>query len=44
MPEIILKGNWLKEWGFNTGNELLILKTKFGIKIINKNEVAVIVL
>lgn len=37
LPEICLKGNWLKGWGFDCGNEIKVIKTKFGISIVNCN-------
>lgn len=38
IPEILLKGNWLKKWGFECGDEIKIVKTKVGISIINSKE------
>lgn len=45
LPEIRLTGNWLKDWGFNCGNEIKVIKTKFGISIINnKQEIPFVIL
>lgn len=45
LPEICLKGNWLKKWGFDCGDEIHVFRTKFGI-IISKtqNDIKTIVL
>lgn len=38
-PEIRLKGDWLKEWGFDYGKEIIVIKTKLGLSIIMSNNV-----
>ena len=38
LPEIRLKGLWLKKWGFDCGNEIHIIKTEYGIIIRDKNQ------
>lgn len=38
LPEIKLKGVWLKEWGFDIGTEIIVSKTQYGLTIIKKNE------
>lgn len=38
MPEIRMTGNWLKDWGFNCGNEIKVVKTKIGLLVINKDD------
>lgn len=45
LPEICLKGSWLRKWGFDCGNEIKVIKTKFGISIVNcKVEIPFVIL
>ncbi len=37
IPEIRLKGNWLKKWGFDSGKNIKVLKTEYGIIISNND-------
>lgn len=34
-PEIRLTGKWVKEWGFNCGNEITVRNIKKGIIILS---------
>ena len=38
LPEIRLKGIWLKNWGFSDGTEIYVIKTEYGIIIRDKNQ------
>lgn len=35
-PEIRLTGKWVKEWGFNHGNLVLVRNIEKGVMIINE--------
>lgn len=35
LPEIRLKGNWLREWGFECGDNVKIVKSGHAIMILN---------
>jgi hypothetical protein len=37
LPEIRLKGHWVKEWGYNCGNIVNVLKAGDSIIIRNQN-------
>lgn len=38
LPEIRLKGLWLKKWGFACGTEINVIKTEYGIMIRDKTK------
>ena len=44
LPEICLKGNWLKDWGFDCGSEIHVIRTKLGITIVKKELLPIIVI
>lgn len=43
LPEIRLKGLWLKKWGFACGTEIDVVKTEYGIIIKDKNQKAPVI-